>query len=128
MARLKRDVRCCLIDNPPNRLTDRIRDGAIETQMRACTHSQNPCWLTDRIRDGAIETPQYGSSGGLETIRLTDRIRDGAIETLPQRDHHSRHCCGLPIGFAMARLKQNITTFTPFLTRLAYRSDSRWRD
>ena len=38
-------------------------------------------WLTDRIRDGAIETDEAFIYEGCRHIWLTDRIRDGAIET-----------------------------------------------
>ena len=39
-------------------------------------------WLTDRIRDGAIETSiTVAVSLIVPERRLTDRIRDGAIET-----------------------------------------------
>src|ERR1035438_277843 len=38
-------------------------------------------WLTDRIRDGAIETPPDRKPIECSRKRLTDRIRDGAIET-----------------------------------------------
>ena len=37
-------------------LTDRIRDGAIETRWAHMVWRFISCWLTDRIRDGAIET------------------------------------------------------------------------
>ena len=36
---------------------------------------------------------------------LADRIRDGAIETKPSRGSPYFMTIGLPIGFAMARLK-----------------------
>ena len=38
--------------------------------------------------------------------RLTDRIRDGAIETYPKDANVDARANGLPIGFAMARLKR----------------------
>ena len=66
-------------------------------------------WLTDRIRDGAIETASFAQI--LLDKRLTDRIRDGAIET--RRTYLGRGTLeiGLPIGFAMARLKRRDSGF-----------------
>ena len=61
--------------------------------------------------------------------RLTDRIRDGAIETGMNMSLHEPSVGGLPIGFAMARLK--LIAYRRIATRKAakaYRSDSRWRD
>ena len=98
-----------------------------------------------------------GLCAGRKLTRLTDRIRDGAIEThrLVQNAHAHRER-GLPIGFAMARLKRGVGLSAwggsnrnglPIgfaMARLkqvtgvivaptanparAYRSDSRWRD
>ena len=63
-------------------------------------------WLTDRIRDGAIETPWSFFAENEYSDWLTDRIRDGAIETL-HSPCTTTSVVGLPIGFAMARLKRN---------------------
>ena len=48
--------------------------------MRATKHCRS-IRLTDRIRDGAIETNRLTDVLNREDVRLTDRIRDGAIET-----------------------------------------------
>ena len=86
------------------RLTDRIRDGAIETLFRYPPHPAHGPRLTDRVRDGAIETPIGGSP----------KCTVGSFG-------------GLPIGFAMARLKLPLNELE-LDTTAAYRSDSRWRD
>ena len=85
------------------RLADRIRDGAIETQWKDIQLAGGLERLADRIRDGAIET-QWNDiqlAGGREG--LADRIRDGAIETLG--------------SYVVNSISQG-----------ACRSDSRWRD
>src|ERR1017187_4892424 len=81
-----------IVDSYPARLTDRIRDGAIETPTRNLNGLRHYRWLTDRIRDGAIET--FGLTMGVLLTWLTDRIRDGAIETCSCSGRHDS-CCGL---------------------------------
>jgi len=61
--------------------------------------------LADRLRDGAIETKSCTPLVHLSQIRLADRLRDGAIETPLPPALRQPKCAGLPIGFAMARLK-----------------------
>ena len=56
MARLKRNTVQCLVSDSLLWLTDRIRDGAIETLQKMLHILSCRNWLTDRIRDGAIET------------------------------------------------------------------------
>ena len=49
----------------------------------------------------------FGRQSEMRMLRgLTDRIRDGAIETSGQIDLGGNKSTGLPIGFAMARLKR----------------------
>ena len=55
MARLKRSYAERIDEVINRRLTDRIRDGAIET-LSVSTILHELRRLTDRIRDGAIET------------------------------------------------------------------------
>ena len=86
--------------------------------------------LTDRIRDGAIEThcidlllKNMGTSGlpiGFAMARLKQYL-------LVEEARLGRR--GLPIGFAMARLKRFVLELTnDDFPPMAYRSDSRWRD
>ena len=126
MARLKRPVlmRKLILRG----LTDRVRDGAIET-LPSRKHAgisaaglpigfamarlklessavvvDHPAWLTDRVRDGAIETP-FLISMPSPFIWLTDRVRDGAIETLGRGACAAAMVVWLTDRVAMARLK-----------------------
>src|ERR1017187_482948 len=154
MARLKRRLPRRFGFVPNHRLTDRIRDGAIEThcidlllknmgtsglpigfamarlkRSYKLTKRRFP-WLTDRIRDGAIETKllhchqRQNTYRGLPIGFAMARLKQ---YLLVEEARLGRR--GLPIGFAMARLKRFVLELTnDDFPPMAYRSDSRWRD
>ena len=106
MARLKQ---LCsplpLAHHPAPRLTDRIRDGAIETKGTSARLILSITGLPIGFAMARLKLPVLGDQ---KVPRwLTDRIRDGAIETpVGNHIHVTSSQIGLPIGFAMARLKQ----------------------
>ena len=136
MARLKRlDVVIRYFASV--RLTDRIRDGAIETIYRRLSTALRSGGLPigfamarlKRIDSRGCSADCSGLPIGFAMARLklslsrhrrifgswlTDRIRDGAIET--SRHVLEKYCrlSGLPIGFAMARLKHRVHSSTQF--------------